>query len=224
MIREIVLDTETTGLDPAQGHRIVEIGALELVGHLPTGRTFHHYLNPEREVPPEAVRIHGLTNEFLAGHPTFAEIDDAFLEFIGDSPLVIHNAAFDLRFLNAELERCGRPLLPASRAVDTLLLAQRRFPGQSNSLDALCRRLQIDASARTRHGALLDSELLAEVYLHLIGGRQAALAFEVAEGRARRVRPRRPVRPPRPHAATAEELEAHRAFLSLIRDPLWARA
>ncbi len=224
MIREVVLDTETTGLDPAQGHRIVEIGALELVGHLPTGRTFHHYLNPEREVPPEAVRIHGLTNEFLAGHPTFAAIADAFLDFLADSPLVIHNAAFDLRFLNAELERCGRPPLPASRAIDTLLLAQRRFPGQSNSLDALCRRFGVDASARTRHGALLDSELLAEVYLHLIGGRQAALAFELAEGReVMRARRPRPVRPPRPHAATAEELAAHRAFLSLISNPLWTR-
>ena len=222
MLREIVLDTETTGLDPADGHRIVEIGAVELVNHLPSGRTFHRYVNPEREVPAEAERVHGLTIRFLADHPRFAEIVEEFLAFIADSPLVIHNASFDLRFLNAELQRCGREPLPPARAVDTLLLAQRRFPGQSNSLDALCRRFGIDASQRQPHGALLDSELLAEVYLHLIGGRQAALGLETARrapGADRRTRRTR--RPPRPHAPTAEELAAHEAFLATLREPLW---
>ncbi len=222
MLREIVLDTETTGLDPADGHRIVEIGAVELINHLPSGQSFHRYVNPEREVPAEAERVHGLTSRFLADHPRFVEIVEEFLAFIGDSPLVIHNASFDLRFLNAELERCGREPLPPARAIDTLLLAQRKFPGQSNSLDALCRRFGIDASQRQLHGALLDSELLAEVYLHLIGGRQAALGLETARGEARGDRTTARVRrEPRPHAPTAEELAAHEAFLATLEDPLW---
>lgn len=225
MLREIVLDTETTGLDPAAGHRIVEIGAIELVDHLPTGRHWQQYVDPQRDMPEEARRVHNLSREFLSQFPPFEAIVDAFLDFVGDSTLVIHNAAFDLRFLNAELARCGREPLPASRVVDTLLLAQRRFPGQPNSLDALCRRFGVDASARTYHGALLDSEILAEVYLHLIGGRQAVLGLETASTRRRSAAARtRPVRPPRPHAPTAEELEAHAAFVATIPNALWNEA
>lgn len=222
MIREIVMDTETTGLDPAQGHRLVELGAVELINHVPSGRTFHSYLNPERDMPEEAFRIHGLTAEFLAGFPTFPEVAGELLAFLGDGPLVIHNAAFDMRFLNAELARCGRELLPLARARDTLAMAQRRFPGAASSLDALCRRFMIDATARTRHGALLDSELLAEVYLHLIGGRQAGLDLVIggAVGVAT-IAVARVVRPPRPHAASAEELAAHAAFVARIKDAVW---
>lgn len=223
-MREIVLDTETTGLDPDQGHRVVEVGALELVHHLPTGRTFHSYLNPERDVPEEVVRVHGLTGAFLATQPTFAEIVDALLEFLGEDPLVIHNAAFDMRFLNAELARARRPVLPPGRAVDTLLIAQRRFPGQGNSLDALCRRFAVDASRRTRHGALLDSELLAEVYLHLLGGRQTGLDLVVgaAPARAAAARAERIARAPRPHAPSDAELARHAAFVAKLKDPIWA--
>ncbi len=223
MSREIVLDTETTGLDPKDGHRIVEIGAVELLDHLPSGRTYHQYINPERDMPPEAERVHGLSSDFLRDFPTFREIAESFLQFIGESPLVIHNAGFDLRFLNAELDRSGHATLPPGRAIDTLLLAQRKFPGQSNSLDALCRRFGIDASRRTLHGALLDSELLAEVYLHLIGGRQAVLALDARAERGPRRRMRQP-RPPRPHAPSAQELAAHRAFLETLEDPLWLRS
>ncbi len=224
-MREVVLDTETTGLDPEQGHRIVEIGAVELIHHLPTGRTFHTYVNPERDVPADAERVHGLTAAFLARHPTFAEIVDDFLAFIADDPLVIHNAAFDLAFLNAELARCGRDPIPASRAVDTVALAREKFPGQPANLDALCRRFGIDASARTLHGALLDSQLLAEVYLHLLGGPQTMLALEpvrpLAAAVAGTAAARRPVRPPRPHAPTPEELAAHARFVAEIPDALW---
>ncbi|HET6521659.1 MAG TPA: DNA polymerase III subunit epsilon [Geminicoccaceae bacterium] len=226
MLREIVLDTETTGLDPRDGHRIVEIGCLELVNHLPSGRTFHTYVNPEREVPEDAFRVHGLSTGFLADQPVFAEVVEAFLEVVGgEAPLVIHNAAFDLKFLDAELARLGRDPWPRDRVVDTLALAQRRFPGASASLDALCRRFGVDASARTRHGALLDSELLAEVYLHLIGGRQPDLGLTVVAAGAGpagvfRHHERRH-RPPRPHAPTAAELAAHAAFLEGLTDPIW---
>jgi DNA polymerase-3 subunit epsilon len=223
MIREIVLDTETTGLDPRDGHRLVEIGCLELVNHLPTGQTFHRYLNPERDVPEDARQVHGLSAEFLADFPVFAEVVPELLAFLAESPLVIHNARFDLGFLNAELRRAGLEPLPAGRAVDTLLLAQRRFPGAPASLDALCRRFGVDNANRTRHGALLDSELLAEVYLHLLGGRQAdlALAAPSAAGADGPARARR--RPPRPHAPTAEELEAHAALIATFEDPVWRR-
>jgi DNA polymerase-3 subunit epsilon len=223
-MREIVLDTETTGLDPDLGHRIVEIGALELVHHLPTGRSFHSYLNPERDVPEEVVRVHGLTGAFLATQPTFAEVVDALLEFLAEDPLVIHNAAFDMRFLNAELSRARRPVLAPGRAVDTLLIAQRRFPGQGNSLDALCKRFGVDATRRTRHGALLDSELLAEVYLHLMGGRQTGfdLVFGRTPERAEPERVARVARPPRPHAPSEAELARHAAFVSRLKDPIWA--
>jgi DNA polymerase III subunit epsilon len=176
-VREIVLDTETTGLDPFQGHRLVEIGCIELVNRIPSGQTFHRYINPEREVPAEAVAIHGLSIEFLKDKPFFAEIAEELAAFIGDAPLIAHNALFDLAFLNAELERAGKRLLPRERVVDTLLLARRKYPGASNRLDDLCIRCGIDNSRRTKHGALLDAELLAEVYLDLIGARQAQLVL-----------------------------------------------
>ncbi len=222
-MREVVLDTETTGLEPEAGHRVVEIGAVELVHRMPTGRTYHQYLDPERDVPPEAERVHGLTRAFLSRFPTFPEIADDFLAFLADSPLVIHNAGFDLRFLNAELARCGRPPLDPSRAVDTLVLAQRRFPGQSNSLEALCRRLGVDDSKRGLHGALLDAQLLAEVYVLLVGGRQPTLALEPAANAPQRAALQRRYRPPRPHAPSEAELAAHAAFLREIDNPLWLR-
>ncbi len=223
--REIVLDTETTGLDPEAGHRIVEIGCLEIVGFVPTGEHFRRYLNPEREMPAEAEAVHGLTGEFLAAHPRFAEVADEFLDFIGDDPLVIHNARFDLKFLNAELTRIGRPALDPARAIDTVALARRRFPGAQASLDALCRRFEIDTSARNFHGALLDCQLLAEVYLELRGGRQpgfnlASVAGSLpAEGRDGV----RPLRPARPHAPSEAERGAHEALLATIKDPIWRR-
>jgi DNA polymerase-3 subunit epsilon len=176
-MREIVLDTETTGLDPYQGHRLLEIGCIELVNRFPTGHTFHRYLNPQRDVPAEAFAVHGLSLEFLKDKPLFAEISAELLEFIGDAPLVAHNASFDLGFLNAELERVHLPVVSRDRLVDTLLLARRKYPGGSNRLDDLCQRFGIDNSRRTKHGALLDAELLAEVYLELIGARQAQLGL-----------------------------------------------
>jgi DNA polymerase III subunit epsilon len=222
-MREIVLDTETTGLDPEQGHRLVEVAGVELIDHLPTGRSFHSYLNPERDMPEDAFRVHGLSAAFLRDYPLFAEVVEPLLEFLGDSRLVIHNAAFDMRFLNAELVRHGREPLALGRAVDTLFLAQRRFPGAPNSLDALCRRFAVDNSARTRHGALLDCELLAEVYLHLIGGRQIGLGLVLSDQRQGSAIIDRPVRPPRPHTPSAEELAAHAAFVAKLEDPVWLR-
>lgn len=223
-MREIVLDTETTGLDPAAGHRVVEIGGVELVNLVPTGRVFHRYINPERDMPAEAEAVHGLSAAFLAEHPVFAEHAEDFVEFVGDARLVIHNAAFDIGFLNAELERLGRPRL-ANDFVDTVAMARRKFPGSPASLDALCKRFGIDNSARTKHGALLDAELLAEVYLELSGGRQPDLALAASrDGAALLLVPaNRPVRPPRPHAPTAAELAAHEAFLAKIKDPLWLK-
>lgn len=225
-MREIVLDTETTGLDPAAGHRIVEIGALELHHHLPTGREYHTYLDPEREMPEEAFAVHGLSDDFLAGKAKFADAADALLEFIGDAPLVIHNAEFDLRFLNAELERIGRAPLDAGRVVDTLLFARQKFPGARASLDALCQRFEIDLSMRDKHGALIDSHLLAAVYLELVGGRQPG--FELAADTGRPVgatSAERELRAPRRHlpgaAPTDAERTAHREFLNKIDDPIW---
>jgi DNA polymerase III subunit epsilon len=184
-MREIVLDTETTGLDPFQGHRVVEIGCVELVNRFPTGRTFHCYINPKRDMPAEAFAVHGLSSEFLKDKPCFAEKAEEFLAFLGEAPLVIHNAAFDLAFLNAELERLGRPLLGRDRMLDTLMLARRKHPAGPNRLDDLCARYGIDNSRRTKHGALLDAEILAEVYLELIGARQAQLGLvETAAERA----------------------------------------
>ncbi|SRR5579871_1560353 len=179
-MREIVFDTETTGLDPYQGHRLVEIGCIELVNRFPTGQTFHRYLNPERDVPQDAFAIHGLSYEFLKSHPVFADIADDLLAFVGDAALVAHNASFDLSFLNAELERVKQTTIPRDRLVDTLLLARRKYPGSSNRLDDLCIRFGIDNSRRTKHGALLDAELLAEVYVELIDARQAQLGLIAA--------------------------------------------
>jgi DNA polymerase-3 subunit epsilon len=219
-MREIVLDTETTGLDPLQGHRVVEIGCLELVNHMPTGRSFHVYLNPDRDMPMGAFQVHGLSEEFLSDKPRFPEVVDDFLAFIGEGSLIAHNASFDVAFLNAELQRASRPVIPGERVVDTLALARRKFPGANNSLDALCRRFNVDNSSRTLHGALLDSELLAEVYLELIGGRQPGLVLSVQTTQVS-VMVQRNIRPPRPHHATEEELAAHAAFIARIANALW---
>jgi DNA polymerase-3 subunit epsilon len=230
-MREIVLDTETTGLEPTEGHRVVEIGALELINHVPSGRFFHVYLNPERDMPSDAQQVHGLTAAFLRDQPVFAEVVDDFLAFLdhdrdaGPAParLVIHNAGFDIAFLNSELARLGRAPVDRERGViDTLQLGRQRFPGAPNSLDALCRRFNVDASARVRHGALLDAELLAEVYLGLVGGRQPDLGLVVVETRRITVQtePRVP-RPARPHAPSPAELAAHAAFLERLTAPIW---
>ncbi len=222
-MREIVLDTETTGLDPAEGHRIVEIACIELMNHLPTGRVLHRYVNPERMVPVEALLVHGLDDAFLARHPVFAALADELLEFIGEGTLVIHNAEFDLRFLNAELKRLERAAL-ACRFTDTLALARRRYPGAQASLDALCRRFAIDLSAREKHGARLDCELLAAVYLELVGGRQPGLDLAADTGARGNGGIARTLRPPRPHAPSAEELAAHAAFLEKLGAPVWRAA
>ena len=230
-MREIVLDTETTGLDPRDGHRLVEIGCIELANHIATGETYHQYINPERDVPAGAFEVHGLSAEFLSGFPVFADIVDAFVDFIGASPLVIHNAAFDMAFLNSELKRLNKPSIPMSQSVDTVAMARKRFPGAPASLDALCRRFEIDNSARTRHGALLDAELLAEVYLELRGGRQpgrslasaeSGASAEVADGEPP-LTPAAEMRPARPHAPTDEEVAAHEAFVATLTDPVWTR-
>ena len=183
-MREIVLDTETTGLDPSQGDRIVEIGAVELINHVPSGRTFHAYINPERDIPPEAYAVHGLSTAFLKDKPVFSNIANDFLEFIADSVMIIHNASFDTGFLNAELGYLGMEPLRPERIIDTLMLARQKYPMGPNSLDALCRRYGVDNSKRTKHGALLDSELLAEVYIELVGGRQTALALTSVKAKA----------------------------------------
>jgi DNA polymerase-3 subunit epsilon len=224
-MREIVIDTETTGLDPYQGHRLIEIGCVELVNRIPSGQVFHCYINPERDIPAEVVTIHGIDNERVRNERVFAEIADELAEFLGDAPLVAHNAMFDLGFLNAELERCGKPMVARERLIDTLLLARRKYPGGANRLDDLCVRYRIDNSHRTKHGALLDAELLAEVYVELIDAKQASLVLlEAAEGREGRrglaaVR-QRPV--PLPPRLTAAEREAHRAFVdSLGSAAIW---
>ncbi|KPQ22462.1 MAG: DNA polymerase III, epsilon subunit [Rhodobacteraceae bacterium HLUCCA24] len=228
-MREIVLDTETTGLDPVGGHRIVEIGAVELYNHMPTGRHFHEYIDPERPMPEEAFAVHGLGDDFLRGKPLFAAISGAFVDFIGDAKLVIHNAEFDMRFLNAEFGRLKLPELPMTRALDTVALARRRFPGSPASLDALCRRFGIDNSARTLHGALLDAEILAEVYLELIGGRQPGLMLGAERGGTRADegasrsgwRPGPRPRPLKPRLTTAEA-EAHAALVARLgENSLW---
>ena len=242
-MREIVLDTETTGFDPETGDRIVEIGAVELMNHLPTGRTYHQYINPERGMPREAFEVHGIGHDILEtpgqpvpggvtlrDKPVFARIGRAFLDFIGDAQLVIHNAAFDMKFLNHELERCGLPGLPYSRATDTLMIARTKFPGSPASLDALCRRFGVDNTMRDKHGALLDSEILAEVYLELIGGRQPDLVLgsampAPAKGTgdiAWRPRPRPEPLPPR---ITPEELAAHEAMVAKLGDAaIWKKS
>lgn len=220
-MRELVVDTETTGLDPGDGHRIVEIAAIELVNHVPTGRFFHRYVNPMRTVPEAARAVHGLSDVFLAQQETFDAVADPFLEFIGADRLVIHNAGFDIAFINAELAALGKPPLSVPYE-DTLTLARKRFPGAPASLDALCKRFNIDNSAREKHGARLDCELLASVYLELIGGRQPGLELvsaRLAVGPGGTVD--RPVRPPRLFAATLAELERHRAFLAKLKAPIW---
>jgi DNA polymerase-3 subunit epsilon len=220
MLREIVLDTETTGLDPFQGHRMVEIGCVELINRIPSGQVFHRYLNPERDVPAEAFAVHGLSYDRLKSEPCFLEIVEDLLNFIGEAPLVAHNASFDLGFVNAELERAGAPIISRERLVDTLMLARRRHPGGPNNLDGLCARYGIDNSRRTKHGALLDAEILAEVYLELIGGRQASLILvdsgPIAAGAgfaAIAVKPRPAPLLPR---ITEEEHAAHLAFISTL--------
>ena len=220
-MREIVLDTETTGLDPHDGHRIVEVACIELVHHVVTGRIFHRYVNPERDTPEDALAVHGLTAEFLARQPPFAAVLEELLEFIGGDPLVIHNAEFDLAFLNAELARLDRGPI-TSGFVDTLAIARRRFPGSPASLDALCRRFAIDLSGRVEHGAEIDCRLLAAVYLELLGGRQPGLEFAAPVNLAPDVA--RVARAPRPHAPSADELAAHLAMLKIITEPLWLAA
>ena len=227
-MREIVFDTETTGLNPAGGDRIVEIGCIEIFNRVETGRHFHAYFNPGRAMPSEAEAVHGLTNIFLSDKPFFDECADALLEFIEDSPLVAHNASFDFGFLNFELERSGRPSVSISRMVDTLTLARTRHPGAKHSLDALCVRFGIDRSHRVKHGALLDAQLLAQVYVELTGGRQIGLGLVADTDRLRvdaatgTVKVREP-RIARPHYALTEELERHRAFIAKLANPLWAR-
>jgi DNA polymerase-3 subunit epsilon len=218
-LREIVLDTETTGLDPMGGDRLIEIGCIELINRFPSGQVFHQYINPDREISADAYAIHGLSTEFLRDKPRFSEICDRLLEFIGDAPLVAHNAMFDLGFLNAELERCGKTLVARERLVDTLLLARRRHPAGPNRLDDLCQRYGIDNSRRTKHGALLDAEILAEVYLELIGGRQASLVLvESSQASAAvngtTVRKARPV-PLAPRLSDAER-DAHARFIATL--------
>ncbi|GGZ05148.1 DNA polymerase III subunit epsilon [Novosphingobium colocasiae] len=225
-MREIIFDTETTGLDPKTGDRLVEIGCIEMVNRVTTGRTFHVYVNPERDMPAEAEAVHGLSAAFLADKPRFAEVAADFLEFIGDAPMVAHNAGFDFGFINAELRLCGLPEVDRGRMVDTVALARVRHPGAKLSLDALCSRYGIDRSHRTLHGALLDAELLAQVYVELRGGRQIGLELvaettEIVTEIKVLVRTDRQYRQPRPHAATAEELAAHAIFLQSVDAPLW---
>jgi DNA polymerase-3 subunit epsilon len=226
-MREVVLDTETTGLDPDTGDRIVEIGAVELFNHMPTGKTYHQYINPGRPMPKEAFEVHGLGDDFLRDKPRFPEVARAFLDFIADARLVIHNAPFDMKFLNFELLAHGHAILPMARALDTVALARQKFPGSPASLDALCRRFNIDNSARTKHGALLDSEILAEVYLELIGGRQPDLTLNAAAqaqgiaAPAWRPRPRPTALPPR---LTEAEAAAHEAFVARLGDgAIWLK-
>jgi len=227
-MREIVFDTETTGLNPLAGDRMVEIGCIEIVNRVETGRHFHTYFNPERDMPPEAEAVHGLSTLFLSDKPLFGDKAEELLEFLGDCPLVAHNAGFDFGFLNHELERCGRPGVCLTRMRDTLVLARSKHPGAKHSLDALCIRFGVDRSHRVKHGALLDAQLLAQVYIELTGGRQIGLglmpetvvaAAEAALGAA----PTRERLEPRPHAASPEELERHRSFVARLTGALWDR-
>ncbi len=230
-IREIVLDTETTGMDPDKGDRLVEIGCIELENHIPTGRHWHKYVNPERDVPAEAVAVHGITQEFLKDKPVFSQVYTEMLEFLGDARLVIHNAQFDMKFLNAELRAVGHPGLPTKNVIDTVQMARAKFPGSPANLDALCRRFSIDNSGRDFHGALLDSQLLAEVYLELLGGRQHGLSLGAQENRAAaaettgaQARAERVPRTARPHAPSADELALHQAMVDRLKDPLWKKS
>jgi len=233
-MREIVFDTETTGLDPKTGDRMVEIGCVEMIGRVETGNTFHAYYNPERDMPAEAENVHGLSEAFLSTKPLFADGVEELLEFLGDAPLVAHNAGFDFGFLNAELERIGRDPINLDRMVDTVAIARKKHPGAKNSLDALCTRYGVDRSHRVKHGALLDAELLAQVYVELKGGRQIGLELasetdEAAPSPSQKTpnqplrKVDRPKREPRPHAASAQELERHAEFMSGIKDAIWSR-
>lgn len=228
-LKEIVLDTETTGMDPSAGDRIVEIGAVELVNHIPTGRTYQAYINPGREVPPEAIAVHGITNEFLADKPVFSQVYTDFLEFIAGANLVIHNAEFDMKFINWELKNVGHKAISWSVVTDTLAMARKKFPGSPASLDALCRRFGIDNANRVYHGALLDSELLAEVYLELMGGRQHGLGLGDAArsggaGGRRIPAAERPFREPRVFTPSPKEEAAHEALLERLKEPLWRKS
>jgi len=227
-MRDIVFDTETTGLSPLAGDRMVEIGSVELFNRVETGRTFHAYFNPDRSMPSGAEAVHGLSDSFLADKPRFNERVEDLLEFLGDCPLVAHNASFDFGFLNHELNNCGRPLVCLSRMVDTLQIARMKHPGAKHSLDALCTRYGVDRSLRIKHGALIDAQLLAQCYVELTGGRQIGLSLTDAPAAAEAARQdaivydiTRPIRPARPHAASAEELERHARFLAQITDPVW---
>lgn len=232
-MREIVFDTETTGLSPLSGDRLVEIGCVELINRVETGRSFHAYFNPGRTMPAEAQAVHGLSDTFLADKPPFEDLCEDFLDFIEDSPLVAHNASFDFSFLNHELGQCGRPIVAMTRMVDTLAIARTRHPGAKHSLDALCTRYGIDRSLRIKHGALIDAQLLAQVYIELTGGRQIGLSLAVAnDGGAAAAGPGRAddaapiilfIRSPRPHAASEEELQRHAAFVAGLVDPIWKR-
>ena len=230
-MREIVFDTETTGLSPLAGDRMVEIGCVELVNRVETGRTFHAYFNPGRPMPSEAQAVHGLSDVFLADKPGFDHLCEDLLEFIGDSPLVAHNASFDFGFLNHELGACGRALICMTRMVDTLVMARQRHPGAKHSLDALCTRYGIDRSLRVKHGALIDAQLLAQVYVELTGGRQIGLSLAVAAATGEAARERvagaapivLPIRPPRPHQPSEAELVRHAAFVAGLVDPIWHR-
>jgi len=231
-MREIVFDTETTGLSPQNGDRMVEIGCVEMFNRVETGRTFHAYFNPGRPMPSEAEAVHGLSDRFLSDKPMFGDVCEALLEFLGDSPLVAHNAGFDFGFINHEFGQCGRPVVCTSRMVDTLAIARQRFPGAKHSLDALCTRFGVDRSLRIKHGALIDAQLLAQVYVELTGGRQIGLGLvaEIIEDAPADALPGADpdtivatIRPPRPHAPSDIELERHAAFLATIKDPLWNR-
>lgn len=237
-MREIALDTETTGINPRDGHRIIEIGALELMHHLPTGKKLHFYINPERDIDDGAVAVHGITIESLLDKPVFADIADEFLTFIGTDMMVIHNASFDMGFINAELMRLDRPVLPISQSIDTLLLARKKFPGAQANLDALCRRFEIDNTHRDLHGALVDADLLASVYVQLLGGLQPGLALESEVNQEIEIKSLlkdpdhgvnrhfggKPPRVIRLHSATVDELEAHNIFLESLKNPIWKRS
>lgn len=219
-MRELIFDTETTGFDPMTGDRLIEIGLVEMVNKSLTGETYHCYVNPEREVPESAVKVHGLTSEFLKDKPVFSDVMDGFLEFVGDdSVLVAHNAEFDMRFINWELENAGRPIIHVKRFIDTLAIARTKFPGAANSLDALCKRFGVNNTHRTLHGALLDAEILADVYIELLGGRQAGLDLSV-EKAAIATGPKK-ARPRRTFAVSDDELTAHKEFVATLKDPIW---
>lgn len=234
-MREIVLDTETTGINPRDGHRIIEIGALELMHHLPTGQRLHLYINPERDIDEGAIAVHGITLDFLADKPIFADVAEEFLAFIGSDPLVIHNAGFDLAFINAELTRLDRPVLEMERSIDTLAMARKKFPGAQANLDALCRRFEIDNTHRNLHGALVDADLLASVYIELLGGRQPGLLLD-ADQKSKSKTPQdeavegphfqidvKNIRPIRAHTPTDTELAAHAKFVASLKNPIWRK-